>query len=157
MIFIQNLSFPMIKLKVQCCFACQIVLYFEVGLFFGGHFDGISTAVCQAAACSYCTAAHLQPTQSGNLGQGWEIFFWSQFQFQRPVFCLKQYLFIFCFRMRAKTNDFLKILNRAKIEDENMKKVSKFRKQSPKSYLIVSRNKKAAILLEHSVLINLTP
>ena len=30
--------------------------------------------------------------------------------------------------MRAKTNDFLKILNRAKIEDENMKKVSKFRK-----------------------------
>ena len=42
--------------------------------------------------------------------------------------CLQIFLFIFCFRMRAKTNDFLKILNRAKIEDENNKKVSKFRK-----------------------------
>jgi len=39
--------------------------------------------------------------------------------------CSKAYIHS---RMRAKTNDFLKILNRAKIEDENNKKVSKFRK-----------------------------
>ena len=37
----------------------------------------------------------------------------------------------FCFRMRAKTSEFLKVLNRAKIEEESKKKGSKIGAKSP--------------------------
>ena len=67
--------------------------------------------------------------QSANLGQGLLSKYFLVFvTVLGHCVLLEQYLFVFCFRMRAKTNDFLKILNRAKIEDENNKKVSKFRK-----------------------------
>ena len=35
-------------------------------------------------------------------------------------------IYFFVFRMRAKTSEFLKVLNRAKIEEENTKKKASF-------------------------------
>ena len=83
---------------------------------------------CQVGGAAILSRGH-RPTALHNCSQS--AAFGSRLAERSAVEHCSSSFHFFCFRMRAKTSEFLKVLNRAKIEEESKKKGSKIGAKSP--------------------------